>query len=128
MDKENILKIQTLDMQMKQLEQTINQLEEQIQEITTTLNQMDDLKEAQEDDELLVSVVNGVFAKAKLSDMKELFVNVGNNIVVPKTIDNIKKLMQSQQGELSMYRDQLVLEFQKLVSEAQELDKKISPG
>ena len=126
LDKEDIMKIQTLEMQMKQVEQVIEKVDEQLGDVQNTLAHLEEYKKVKTGDELLVSVVNGVFTKATAQQPEQLYVNVGSNVVTGKTVDDIKQLISQQAQELLTYKEELLRQFQQFVEEAQQLDKKIT--
>ena len=47
---------------------------------------LDDFSSLKKDSETLTTIANGIFAKSKITDTKELLVNVGSNVVVKKSI------------------------------------------
>jgi len=126
LEKDQLIKIQTLEMQMKRVEQAIGQLDEQLSEVEGTMNNLENCGSLKAGQETLVSVVNGVFTKATLKEPNTFFVNVGANTVVAKSLDEVKSLVKEQLEEMKKYKAELIQEFQKLVNEAQALDKNIT--
>ncbi|MFH1173532.1 MAG: prefoldin subunit alpha [archaeon] len=128
LNKEHIFQIQTIDLQMKQIEQALQQVDEQIAEMQGTLKHIDEFSKLKKGDELLVSVINGVFAKATLLGSESVLVNVGSNTVVEKSIEDVKILILKQHAEMAAYKEKLVMQFNELVEQAQKLDASLTPG
>ncbi len=58
---------------------------------------LDDLKE---NSDLLIPLGAGIYANAKLSNSKEFLVNVGSNVLVKKSLDEVKKMIDDEIKEI----------------------------
>jgi prefoldin alpha subunit len=58
---------------------------------------LEDLKEGSD---LLIPLGVGIYAKAKLSDANEFLVNVGSNVIVKKSLDEVKEMIDKEIKEI----------------------------
>ncbi len=72
-------------------------LEERKMELLLIKSSLDEIKENKE---IFVSLGAGIFLKAKILNTNKLLVNVGNNVFVEKTPEEIKKLIDEQIEEI----------------------------
>ena len=82
-------------------------IENQAAELDGFVSDLDEMESLQ-DAEVLVPLINGVFAKARLHDAKQLLVNVGSQIIVPKNAESTKKLLKEQRINLIEFRERLI--------------------
>ena len=101
------MQYQELGVEIKQVQQQIAIIENQAAELEGFVSDLDEFKSLQEA-EILVPIINGVFAKARLPHANQLFVNVGSQIVVPKSIESTKDLLSEQRSSLMEFRERLV--------------------
>jgi len=125
------LELQLLDEQMKQVQKQMVALDEQLVELSNTLQALDDFNKTNIGTNILVSLSPGVFTNAELKNNKELFVNVGNNIVVKKNVAETKEMLKKKMDAMNKYREIVLVELQKLNAKAvnieQEINKKVKP-
>ena len=123
------LELQLLDEQMKQVQKQVVALDEQLVELNNTLQALDDFNKTDIGTNILVSLSPGIFTNAELKNNKELFVNVGNNIIVKKNVAETKELLKKRLDAISKYREAILVELQKMNAKAvnieQEINKKI---
>ena len=123
------LELQLLDEQMKQVQKQAVALDEQLVELNNTLQALDDFNKTDIGTNILVSLSPGIFTNAELKNNKELFVNVGNNIIVKKNVAETKELLKKRLDAMNKYRDTVLVELQKMNAKAvnieQEINKKI---
>ena len=98
---------QELGAEIKQIQQQLLIIENQAAELDGFVSDLDEMESLQ-DAEVLVPLINGVFAKARLHDAKQLLVNVGSQIIVPKNAESTKKLLKEQRINLIEFRERLI--------------------
>ena len=123
------LELQLLDEQIKQVQKQLVALDEQLVELNNTLQALDDFNKTKIKTDILVSLSPGIFTNAELKNNKELFVNVGNNVVVKKNVAETKELLKKRLDSIKKYRNLILAEMQKMNLQAvnieQEINKKI---
>lgn len=107
--------------------QQVNILVEQLQLIDSNIEQLhntfDSLKAIKEskDSELLLPISNGIFLKSNAKDIKNLLVNVGTNIVVEKSIEDVEELINNKISELEDNHKQLLEQYTATVNMLNQL-------
>ncbi len=115
------VELQLLDEQIKEVQNHMVHFDQQISEVITVRNALEQLNDVRDGGDALVPIANGIFAKAKLFNLKELIVNVGANVAVEKSIDEAKKLLDEQSVEIQAIRARIAGQLDQLASKAQVL-------
>ena len=101
------------------LQAYFSEMQNQISEIEAKKAELEYLKEGltqlkgQRDKDILIPLGSGVLAKGKLADDEKVIVNVGSNLLVKKTIEEAKEIIDEQINELSLVLNQIEQEIQK---------------
>jgi prefoldin alpha subunit len=119
------LELQMFGQKMQQLQEQLQQLEQQVASVNDTSQSLDELGEVKEGAEILVPVANGIFVKACITNTQELLVNVGSHVNVPKTIPDVKRLMNQQNEEVRKLQGQLAGQLQELAEQAQKKEHEL---
>lgn len=85
--------INYLNQELANLEQL---LQEQLLEKEATKKLLDDLSqlnEFKENQEIIVPLAKGIFLRLTIKEFKSFVVNVGNNVLVDKSVDEVKTLL-----------------------------------
>ncbi len=118
---ENILQFQELQQEIQHLYQNLEQLSQQRQQVVATIDAIDNILLVK-DKEILTPLVNGIFFSAHLDDVKEFHVNVGNGIVVKKTPEDTKVLMQEQLSEMDRISKNITEQLGKKLESIQHIE------
>ena len=122
---EKFVEYQMVQQQVGQVQKKIEQLREQKGSIEGLQQNLNDLKGVEKGSEILVPVCSGIFAKASLLESNELLVNVGNNVVVGRTLAEVKDMLSKQSSEISRMDDHMVSYLQKLSEKAAKIEKEL---
>ncbi len=122
---EKFIEFQVIQQQVAQTQKQLQQLSTQKEEIGGVQQNLSDLGNVEVGSDLLVPVCSGVFAKAKLSDNKELIVNVGNNVTVKKTVPEVKGMIAKQTEEVGKMEEKMKGQMEKLAEKAGEIEKEL---
>lgn len=120
------LELQLVGNQLKQVEKQLELFESQILEALTIVQSLEDIKNAKTNTKSLAPLANGIFVETKLENVQNLLVNVGSGVVVRKTVDDTKQMLESQVGELRAGEQELLHQFEALSLKAQELQKELT--
>ncbi len=120
------LELQVIDKHVKEIQQQIGSLDDQRIELAVIKQNILDLGKTKKGSKMLVPLNNGIFAEADLSDTESLLVNVGAGVVVKKSVEDTARMMDDQTIEITGMRTNLESTLQKLVTQAMEIEKKIS--
>ena len=125
------LELQDFSLQLKQLQEQLANLEAQIFEMQRTKESIEDLEKMKAKKEILIPISNGIYTKAELDSSDKLLVNIGADLMVNKSFEDTKKLIDEQIQELGRIINELNLElrngslnFQYMQREFQELASK----
>ncbi|MDD5253616.1 MAG: prefoldin subunit alpha [Candidatus Nanoarchaeia archaeon] len=95
MNEEGLLDLQTLSYQIQQLQEQLQIIENQFTELSILSSALDEVKESKGKNSL-IPLGPGIFAEAELKDTDKVLVNVGSEIMVRKTIQEAKELIEKQ--------------------------------
>lgn len=129
-EKQNALQEKYMEYQM--IEQQVKQVEEQTQTMQKQIEDLNGIKEAIENiektkvgNELFVPISAGIFIKAEIKQNNELLVNVGDNVVVPKSIKEAITLVEKQEKEILKYRETMTGNHALLVAHQQQIEAEL---
>lgn len=105
--------------QVEQMQKIIESIESQLNEVVAIKESLAEFKTLDGKEEILFPLANGIFASGKLLDNKKLKMNVGNNVVVEKTVDEALELMQRQYDEINNYKSELISQMELLLNKLQ---------
>jgi prefoldin alpha subunit len=118
---ENYIKAQMLEQQLKQLQKYLENFEEQVAGIRALIDSLNEFAALNKGEKILAPLTNGIFIRAKLEDPTELLINVGNNVVVAKSIPEAIKLLEGQESELQQYRMETVSQLEELMKQIESM-------
>jgi len=124
--RQKILHYRILEQQMAQLQQQLQLLEQNIAEVTNTLAAIDDLKNSKPGSQMLAPISSGIFVKAELKDTDSFIVNVGANVTVEKSSEDVKKILESQSKEITEMRDEMMKGMEQLALQMNSLESELS--
>jgi prefoldin alpha subunit len=110
--RERFSEFQMLQQQMEQLNEHINLLNQQNVELEVSKEALKEFANS-EDGEMLAPIANGIFVKAKTSESKSILVNVGSDVVVEKTVEQVVAMLESRQQDTLKQ----ITHFQKLMEQ-----------
>lgn len=112
--------LQTIQQQLENINAQLKEFMDQRKELSLSLDALKEFKNLKSDKEVLVPIVNGVFAKAKLFKSDNLIVNVGSNILVEKSVEDTIKLLEENLMEMDNYINKLRKNQDNLMSKFQD--------
>ena len=120
---QNYFEMQMATQRISQLEEQLKLIEGKIQGLKENVEHILSIKQEQSL-EVLVPIVEGMFAKAKVEDTSEVCVNAGAGVVVKKTVEQAAGMLREKELEAQNYKKQLVAEIEKSSTELREFEKK----
>lgn len=123
--KEKYMEMQYLSQHLELIQQQLEKIDEQINDVMLTDNSLMEFSNVKNGSDIMVSIANGIFAKASLSDNGKLLVNVGNNVIVEKDIEQTRALLKEQMDELEKYKMQLAVQSEQLTDRVQDLESDV---
>ncbi len=117
------VELKMLDSQARAVSEQLERVDSSILEIEYLKNSLDELKSVKENSEILAPMSNGIFVKAHVHAVDKLLVNVGGNVIVEKSIEETKELLDEQAKEMMTARDTLIGQMQKIEDRLMELEE-----
>lgn len=125
-DKEKMMEYQMLEQQLNTLGQNLENIENNLEEIRSIIQSLEEFKEVKKGDDILVPLANGIFAEATINNVKKLKVNVGSKVVLEKSIDETKKIMEDQISDLEEFREESEKYYMDMYNKMQEIAQQLN--
>jgi len=122
---EKYMEFQTMQYQLQELQQANEKVDEELINLNALKQALDDFSKLKEGDEILVTVANGIFAKAKLMDSKKLKMSVGADITTTKTVGGVKNFVEKQEDSLKTLKEKLNEDMQNIFSKLKNSEKEL---
>ena len=123
MDDELIIKLQETHRQSQEIEEKFKVVEQQLDELQKFASSLEDLGK-NSNKEILASLGKGVYIKSDIKDEK-LFVDVGSGILVRKSIEESRQVVEEQSKKLNEMKIQLVAENETIAGKMGGLIEKV---
>jgi len=107
------MQFQMIQQQLEELNKAMESIQEQKAELEISINAVKEIEKAVPSSDFLAPLANGVFIKGKISETQKLVVNVGSNVTVERTPEEVTRLLEKQQEEVL----QQSIEIQALLAE-----------
>ena len=116
------LELQILSQQSKELQQQYAVLDQQLIELSIIIDTLNEVKNTKDKTEILTSLGQGVFIKTNLKQNNEFLVNVGGNVVVAKSMNELLDLIIKQEDDIKSILEQIELEINQIYSRINQLN------
>ncbi len=124
--------IQEKYMEYQMMQEQLTKMTEQRETLRKQEEDLDDIKGAIENiqktrigSEMFVPISSGIFVKAEIKETNQVLVNVGDNIIVPKTIADAVQLIQKQHNEIENYEKTVQQNIQILLLHQQRIENEL---
>jgi prefoldin alpha subunit len=112
---EKYMQMQMYDQQMRQLQKYIETFDEQLIGVRNLIDAVNEFGTLKKGDLINAPLANGVFVKARLEDSQHLLVNVGNGVVVSKTIPEVVTMLEGQEAEVKQFKAETTKQMEALM-------------
>ena len=123
--REKYMEYQVLEQQVKQVEEQNQTLQKQIEDLNGIKEAIESMEKTKIGSELFVPISAGIFIKAEIKQNNELLVNVGDNVVVPKSIKDAITLVEKQEKEIQKYKETMASNHAMLMLHQQQLEAEL---
>lgn len=120
-----IIELNLLNGQLQELEQQLQIIEKEISEFQLTDLALQELKETKQDTEMLASIGQNVFTKAKLQDNKEVFVDLGAKVFAKKTVEEAQDIIAKKIEEFVNVRNNVAGQLNLVAQRMLQIEKEI---
>ena len=111
--------------QVEQVQVQLGLLDQSIRTTQITLETIENFKNLQDGQEILLPLGNQVFIKAKLADSSKVLLNIGAAVVLEKSVDKAVESLNQRVEELSKQQTQLKQGLQQMVQQMEQLRTEI---
>ena len=126
MEPEQILKEYELSRNQSELyQQNLELIGGRLSELRMIDNALDEIKDTNKNNEMLVPVGGDTFIKASIIDPENVIVGVGASVAVKKTIGDAKEDIEDKIAELEKVRADHTSNLEKLISKLRELEPSV---
>ena len=123
--KEKYLEFQTVQEQLQQLTEHVQQMNQQAAELEISINAIKELEKTPLQNEFLAPIANGIFVKGELKENSKLIINVGSNVTVERTPSEVIELLHKQRIEVLEQTAQAEAVVEQLSEYAMKLYKEV---
>ncbi len=122
---EKYLEYQMIEEQIKKMQEQVLTFKKQIEELGGIMDALQNLAEVKQGKEILVPMSAGIFIKAVVQETKEVLVNVGDNVVVVKKLEDAIQLVKKQQEDILDYREKVAKNTELIIEHGQKLEQEV---
>ena len=119
------LELQTLNQQVQQLHQQSQVLAQQRTELLTLSQHLDELDKVKTKSKMYAPLGGGLYVEGIITETKKVLTNVGAGVVVPKTIEETKQIIEEQIDDLQKVIDTVEKRVQEGMKKGQQLHKEM---
>ncbi len=119
------LELQTLNQQIQQLHQQSEVLQQQRTELLTLSQSLDELDKVKAQSKMYAPLGGGLYVEGVITETKKILTNVGASVVVPKTIEETKQIIEEQIDDLQNVIEQVENKVQEFMKKGQEIHKEM---
>ncbi len=126
LEHEQILKEYELSRsQLELYQQNLELIDGRLSELRMIDNALDEIKDTNKNNEMLVPIGGDTFIKASIIDPENVIVGVGASVAVKKTIGDAKEDIEDKIAELEKVRADHTSNLEKLISRLRELEPSV---
>ena len=119
------MELRMLSEQIQEVQKQIGSFEENVTEVNESKKGLNELSEIECGKEILVPIVSGIFVKAEIKETKEFIVNVGANVAVTKSIEEVQKLLSHQLDQVQNVQNELIEGLQNKIAKAKTIEAQL---
>jgi len=117
-------RIAMLERQAESLKMNINMLQSHIKELMVAKETIENIQKSDEGQEVLFPLGGGSFTYGKLTDNKNVIINIGANVVVKHNIENASALMDSRLTEMKELLNKTSSSYSEITNAMANLEQK----
>lgn len=112
--------------QLQYFESQEAQIISTIDELSLNVSTIDGLEKFADSIDIIIPLGATIQLKAKLSEIKEILVNIGSGVIVPTSYENAKKILNEKLEEMKKVMNQIVSEKRKLEEITSQLQTQLN--
>ncbi|MEM1535419.1 MAG: prefoldin subunit alpha [Candidatus Pacearchaeota archaeon] len=121
---EKSLQLVLLNQELKKIEDQYALIDQSIANFELTKQNLDEIKNIK-DKEILAQIAEGIFLKARASEEGKVLINVGKGVVLEKSVDEAKEILDAKIEEFSLLKSILSNEAKKILDEIKFIEEEV---
>ena len=113
---QKVILYQLLQKHLESLKQQALQNESRFLEIQTTRHALNDFGKENADD-VLIPLGSGCFADGQMTDTKKVMMEIGSGIVVKKTVEEAKIILNAKEKEAGTFTENIQKEMESVIKQ-----------
>ncbi|MBT3408200.1 prefoldin subunit alpha [Candidatus Woesearchaeota archaeon] len=123
--KHKYMQLEEIENQIKSFNEKINSIQDDLLRLNDVKENLISLKEQKNDQNSLISVLEGIYIKANIIDFSNLYINIGSDIIAKKSYTEVFELIELQRKTLNQTTESLKNSILELDSQALKLEKEL---
>lgn len=115
--KREVLRAEMLHQKLGEMEQALQDLDQQRDDAARLQEALAAYERLQGGEEALATLASGLFVKVQIVKDAQLFANVGDGVVVPKSLEQVRTDVEKHLADIGRHQAQLHPEFEKLLAQ-----------
>ncbi|MHA1626431.1 MAG: prefoldin subunit alpha [Candidatus Asgardarchaeia archaeon] len=120
---ELIYKLRLYESQAKMISDQLNLIELKINELTNAREFIENLKNMEEEHEVLLPIGGGIYIKARLADNSKVMMDLGANVIVLDSVDKIRGIVEEDIKKLNDSKNNLESQLNKIIEESRKIQE-----
>ncbi|MBI4449378.1 prefoldin subunit alpha [Candidatus Woesearchaeota archaeon] len=120
------MQLQMIAEHIKTMQQQLGALTSQIDELEQTREALKEFATVRAGSEILVPLAGGIFAKATITDTRDLIVNIGGRVAATKTIPELDTMLGEQITEIRNAETQLTKQLEAAATQAGTIESELN--
>lgn len=119
------MEMQACERQLQLANQQLGVFDKQVEEIDAVSRSVAEMGVVEAGTGIFVPVANGIFVKAAVTKADEMLVNVGGGVVVPKTVAEVRALLEEQADRVREARKDVTRAVGQLGAQSKNVEAKL---
>ncbi len=120
------VEFQAISQHLNQMQQQLMLMHQQIVELTNLSNSLEDLEKVKTPAKTYSQLGSGIYVEGELKNSKKVLVNVGSDVIVPKTVSESKDMINKQLNDLKSLAEKLEFDMSQLIAHSQNLQQELT--
>lgn len=122
---EKYMLFQLMQQSLENLRQQQEVVKSRMMDLLVTENALNEIKDMEEKDEILIPFGSGVFGNGSISDNQKVMVNIGSGVMVRKSLKEANEFMGKRRDELEKAGSQISEEMERVAVQINSLGAEI---
>ncbi|MBN2042220.1 MAG: prefoldin subunit alpha [Candidatus Aenigmarchaeota archaeon] len=122
---EKYVMLQIFQQNIEALKNQQDMIEKQFLETKSTLNALEEMKTIGNDNEVLIPLGSGCFAKGKITGRESLLTGIGAGVISDKKTADVKKILDERSEEIEKVMEEIQAQIEQMAEKMNEIGSEI---